>query len=254
MRLLAALLVMLVASSAWAQEVKLPSEIKGAVGAWLIVAPESVDGGVPKWRIDPGLQEVRLDLLFPPELVSKAKGKVFTSTVPGRFKIEAWNAKGDLASDIATCWVVIGSPLPPVPPGPNPPVPPGPEPPVPPQPAGSRTILFLYESANQPSAMGNLLNLLRSGPVADYLLSKKHRLSILDDDSSGSDDRALIDGWKPHLKEFTNADGTLQLPILLVLDPDTRRVIGKKSYLPEAALGTKIMPDAILSFIKQHGG
>lgn len=111
-----------------APTVTLPVEIRGSVGAWIIVAPELVDGGKPRWRFDDGLQEVRLDLLFPTDLVSQAKGKVFTAAAAGRFKVEAWNAKGDVASDITTCWIVVGSPTPVVviPPGPITPLPPGP--------------------------------------------------------------------------------------------------------------------------------
>ncbi len=117
----ALLACLLLAAPAQAQKVTLPAEVKAGVGAWVIVAPESLEGGKPKWRADPGLQEVRLDLLLPPETLAQLKGKVYTSPTAGRFRVEAWNAKGDVASEISTCWVVVGEPAPPVPP-----VPPGP--------------------------------------------------------------------------------------------------------------------------------
>lgn len=113
------LILLSLPSLAYGQSVTLPIEVKGAVGAWIIIAPEKIDGGTPKWRIDPGLQEVRLDLLLPPEMLKQLKGKVVTANQAGKYKIECWNAKADQASDIATCWIVIGNPTP-VPPGPGP--------------------------------------------------------------------------------------------------------------------------------------
>lgn len=151
MRFAWAVLLLLVHGAAWAQSVVLPAQVKGSPGAWIIIAPESVDGGAVKWRIDPGLQEVRLDLLLPPELLTKLKGKVVTGT-PGRYKIEAWCAKGNVASDIATCWVeIVGSPTPPDPKPPKPPEPKPPEP-KPPEPDGivkkEVRVLIVYESAD----------------------------------------------------------------------------------------------------------
>src|SRR5262245_12215830 len=84
----AAAALLLLASAVGGQEVKLPAELVGAPGAWVIVAPQIVSGGKPKWRWDPQLQEVRLDALFPPEMASQATGKVFTSTKPGRYFVE----------------------------------------------------------------------------------------------------------------------------------------------------------------------
>jgi hypothetical protein len=105
-----------------AQSITLPSEVKGSRGAWIIIAPEKVDGGKPKWRLDPGLQEVRLDLLLPPEVLAQLRGKVVTASENGRYRVEAWNAKADVASEIATCWVIVnGGPTPPPPPPPPPP-------------------------------------------------------------------------------------------------------------------------------------
>lgn len=109
----------LLASSSAAQEVKMSPTVKGSPGTWIIVAPLSVDGGKVKWRLDPGLEEVRLDLLLPPEFIAQMKGKVVTSQKAGTYKVEAWNAKGDVASDIAVCVVVVGggaAPDPPTPP------------------------------------------------------------------------------------------------------------------------------------------
>lgn len=120
------LLVLLIATPAYAQSVSLPPEIRGGRGTWVMVAPKIV-GGEPRWRIDPGLQEVSLKGLLPDEDIAKLKGKVFTSAVDGRFKVELWNALGDKASDITVCWVIFSDPQPaprPDPPRPDPPAPP----------------------------------------------------------------------------------------------------------------------------------
>lgn len=145
----AAIVALLLACGlAFGQSVTLPAEVKGAPGSWVIIAPEKVDGGKPKWRIDAGLQEVRLDLLLPPETLATLRGKVVTATKPGRYKVEAWNAKGDVASDIATVWVVIGEPGPdPKPPDPDP-KPPDPKPVVP---VGFRVLLIHEAQDKSPS-------------------------------------------------------------------------------------------------------
>lgn len=144
----ATICLLLMAGSLFGQQVKLPAEIKVAKpGSWFIVAPEIVSGGAARWRVDPGLEEQRLDSLFelPPGFVQK--GKIFAGDT-GRFKIEVWNAKDNVASDITTCWVVIGAPGPtpvPVPPGPVPPTP-DPQPDSAPIAADGYRVLILYET------------------------------------------------------------------------------------------------------------
>lgn len=137
------------------QFVQLPKEVKGAPGSWIIVAPEKLDGGQPEWEIDPGLQEVRLDLLLPPEFLTKLKGKVVSSNKAGRYMVTAWNAKGDTASKLSRCIVVVGDPGPgPVPPEPGPgPKPPEPKPPEPPTPApidaDGLHVLIIFETEDK---------------------------------------------------------------------------------------------------------
>lgn len=115
----------LVALSVWpgtvaAQSVLLPSQLKVEAGGWVHVKPIKIDGGAPKWRLDPELEEIPPETFLPPDIAKAFIGKLVKGP-PGKYKVEAWNAKGDAASDIATCWVVIGKP------GPQPP----PDPPVP---------------------------------------------------------------------------------------------------------------------------
>jgi hypothetical protein len=230
---------LVVSSIAKGQEVTLPAEIRGSPGAWLIVAPESVIGGKPRWRIDPGLQEVRLDLLLPPEQIAQLRGKVLTSTVAGRYKIEAWNALGDVASEIATCIVVIGNappvPIPPIP------VPPDPTPTPPPVVSGARGIAIIRETADTTPAVARLVTALRVGPHSQYLASKKHTLQVLDDDSVSGDGRAsaAVEAWRPIF-------AGMKLPVLIIYDPVSRSVLSKEP-LPTTA-------EAVVEAIKKTGG
>src|SRR5438128_1421283 len=101
MKRLFALLLLLVPLPAFAQSVTLPAELRGDPGEPIIVAPEKIDGGaLLKWEIDPALKEIRLDLLFGPELAAKAKGKLIFGKTPGKYRVRAWNAKGDVPSDL----------------------------------------------------------------------------------------------------------------------------------------------------------
>jgi hypothetical protein len=152
-------------SALFGQSVTLPAEVKGARGAWIIVAPSKVDGGIPKWQYDPALQEVDLSSLFPAELTKSMRGKVFTSQVDGKFWVRAWNAKGDVPSDMATCWLIVGTPTP-IPPGPEPPAPPGPSP----IPLAGNRVFIVYETSMALPAMQQ--SILTGKAMRDYLESK----------------------------------------------------------------------------------
>ena len=131
-----------------AQSVTLPQSISGLPGQWILVSPLKVDGGTPNWRHSSGLQEVNLSALLPPELTGKLRGKVLTASTPGTYTVEAWNAKGDKASDIATCVIEIKDPTPTPTPIPT---------------AGLR-VLIVKESSQKQSGL--------SKEVADYLNAK----------------------------------------------------------------------------------
>lgn len=139
MKRLAILLLMLFAGDVCGQSVTLPKELNALPGEWVVVVPEAVDGGAPRWRWSPALEEVRLDALFGPDLAKQARGKVFRTRTIGVHIVEAWNAKGDQASAISACLIRITAqtseppPAPPDKPAPPPdkPVPPPPDKPAP---------------------------------------------------------------------------------------------------------------------------
>ena len=237
-----AMLMALLCSAAQAQSVKLPPEIRGSVGAWIIIAPlEAPDGGQPKWRLDPGLQDVRLDLLFGPEVVKLQKGRVVTAASAGVYKVEAWNAKADVPSDIATCIVIVGTPIPPTPVPPTPvPIPPTPVPPNP-TPAGLRTVLILRESADTTPELARVITSLRAGQQSQYIKSKGHSLLVLQIDDVGSDGKPLpvAESWKREVAGLT-------MPVLIIIDQTTKQIVAKFP-LPKTA-------DGVIETLKSNGG
>lgn len=113
--------LILLAASALGQSVKLPAEVKGDPVDFVLVKADT-DCTSLRWVvIDAGLK------LFPPDQLKDTRTAVVVATRAGRYRILAYGAKGDQASEPAVTTVVIGD----VPPGPDPPKPP-PDPPTPP--------------------------------------------------------------------------------------------------------------------------
>lgn len=105
-------------------------------GPTLVIAPEVrcsagefafvkavTEGKVIRWRaVDPGLS------VIPAELLRDTKTAVVFALRPGRYRLHAVTAAGDVPSEIVETLIVVGDgPAPP--PGPDPPVPPPPVPP-----------------------------------------------------------------------------------------------------------------------------
>lgn len=127
----ALLILFLLAFPLYAQSVKLPAEVKGDPGAWIVVVPESKEGGDVKWKVGPGLTQVPIDKLFPGQ---KPAGVVVQGK-KGVYEVWAWNAKGDAASDLAVCKIIIGD-------APDP----GPKPPDPtPTPTDGKWLIMVWE-------------------------------------------------------------------------------------------------------------
>lgn len=158
-----AVLLCLLSPSLPAQEVRLPPEVKGPVGLPIKIVALHIDGGEPRWKVGDGL--VILDATsifdFPPDLKVVQKGVVVYGAKNGTYEAWSWNAKGDKASAISVCKVVVGTGVPdvpvptPTPPGPTPPIPPGPVPPTPPTPIAAPidlpglAVLIIEESKDR---------------------------------------------------------------------------------------------------------
>lgn len=158
---IAMMIALLLACGGWSQTVKLPAEVKAEPGAFVKVPAELPDGGkeVRWYSPDKGLQ------VFPVELLKDSKTAVVIANAPGRYRLVAWTAKGDVPSDPAVCVVIVGD-VPPVPPDPGP----GPKPPDP-QPASVKRVLIVFESAEASKMPEKQQQILYGKTVRDYLNS-----------------------------------------------------------------------------------
>ena len=163
----AILALALLACPAWGQSVKLPEKVSGQPGDFVTV-PSEADGKEVRWVVlDAGLR------LFPVNLLKDTRTAVVTSTVPGKYRLLAYTAKGDVPSEPALCLVVIEGTPPPVPPGPVPPTPPDPPTPPPspaPIPEPGFRVLMVYETQDRLTSAQK--SVLMAGDVRTYLNAK----------------------------------------------------------------------------------
>lgn len=240
MKRILALWFALIACPLWGQSVKLPDEVKGDPGAWVVVVPTSKDGGDVKWKIGPGLTRVPIEQLFPGQ---KPAGVVVQARKAGTYEVWAWNAKGDVASDLAVCKVTIGD-VPPDPgPGPGPGPDPGPTPGPAPIPVAGFRVLMLYEEEDKAKYPASQLSVLTGRAVRDYLESKcvvgpdskTREYRIWDKDVDASPESKH---WQDALKRPRTA-----LPWVIISDGKT----GFEGPLPQTIEET-------LTLLKKYGG
>jgi hypothetical protein len=170
---------------------------------------------------------------------------IYTNSVPGIYTacIVVYNAETK-AQEKSTFAIHVGvAPAPvPVPPGP---VPPEPQPPTPTPPVveGKRAVLIIRESADSTPEVARMITGLRNAPHADYLKSKGHTLSILDDDAVDAigQPSPLVAAWREHFAGMT-------FPVVFILDPNGPKLIHKESLSATAGA------DAVMGLLKKHGG
>jgi hypothetical protein len=136
---------------------------------------------------------------------------------------------------------VAGVPFPPpIPPGPGPHPQPDPEP----IPTGQRDVALIYESGAITERQASLNTLLRTGPTAQWMKTKGHRLFILDPDGKDQSGRP-----SPITSRFITAikPDTL-LPAIVILD----RTSGAVCFA--GSLDQSLTADGIAELIKRHGG
>lgn len=101
----------------FAQDLKVPAEVRGEVAAFVTIVAET-DGKTVKFvPLDAGLS------VFPAGLLANSKATVVTSARPGSYRLLSYTAKGDVPSEPQTTLVIIGAQPGPTPPPPVPPVP-----------------------------------------------------------------------------------------------------------------------------------
>ncbi len=132
-----------------APSVRLPTEVHGEPGEFVLVKAELAGGAkTVRWH-----SPDRCLKLFPSDLLKNSLTAVVHTGKPGKYKLIAWTAAGDEPSDAAVCTVVIEGdgpdpPKPPAPPGPTPP-------PVPPDPLAAE-LLRLYQGDQNPQKAEHL--------------------------------------------------------------------------------------------------
>lgn len=109
------LTLLLAAGPLWGQKVTLPKEVAADPGTFAVVKAET-DCSSLRWvALDPGLS------LMPPELLRDTRSAVVMAGKPGRYRLLAYGALKDQASEPAIVVVVVGQAPPPGPdPGPGP--------------------------------------------------------------------------------------------------------------------------------------
>lgn len=201
-------LLLLFVSIGYAQNVSLPSETKGEVGAFIKV-PASTNGKEVRWYSpDKGLQ------VFPVELLKDSKTAIVTANVPGRYRLVAWTAVGDIPSDPAICVIIVGdAPTPGPGPGPNPdPIPPTPSPSV----TDGKRCILIYESAELSKLPEKQRQILTAKVVRDYLRAKCDKEPDGKTPSCGFFDKDdALDGYSPKLSSLMKRERK-QVPWVIV--------------------------------------
>lgn len=100
------------ALSAAPPEIKLPAELRGEPGAFLVVRAETTATVVRFVQLDPGLA------VFPADLLTDKKATVMVASKPGKYRVLAYTGNADGPSEPAVCVVIVGTPEPPPPPPP----------------------------------------------------------------------------------------------------------------------------------------
>ena len=233
-------ILLIFASLAHGQEIRLPKEVRGAVGAWIPVPIEFLDGGEIRYKLDAALQEVRLDLLFPPEIVKTQRGKVVTGP-PGRHQMWAWTAKGGVPSEISVCWIIIGE----VPPEPSP-DPPNPNPKPLPVKDRKLFICVVEETADATAQRGAWFS---DAALAERIRAKGHTFRIVDKDAKVvkpiSDDKD--EGRK--LSAYTKRAIANKLPYVMIVEQEG---VGPRQIIHEGPLPEN--PAAAIRLLEKLGG
>lgn len=110
-------------------------------------------------------------------------------------------------------------------------------------PPGPRGVVVIHETEDQTPATGRLIVKLRNGEAAAYFKDKEHSLLILDKDAKDKDGNP-----SPVVKEWLGQIGDMPLPVLVIYEPKSRKLLIKESLAKDATV------DTILAALKAKGG
>lgn len=220
MRRIAMLAALFVAAPAWADApaLKLPAEVSGTPGQFIVVTAET-EGKVVRWvPLDTGLS------MIPVGLLKDSKTAVLMAP-KGRYRLLAFTAAGDEPSEPAVTVIVVDG-APPKPPDETPPT----QPPVEtPKPTGQ-----IWAFVVQPDGpLSPALAANRKDPAWQQVRDKGVKLSWLEQS-------AVDPSYAPDLKGLT-------LPALLVIriKADGKAQLVSKQTLPGAADAVRIVMEAV---------
>lgn len=108
---------------------------------------------------------------------------------------------------------------------------------------GPRIVLLVREASEVSPQLANTETLLRDGPAADYLASKRHNLLIL------SDDMPLPSSAPASVKAgFEKAKKSMPAVVVCILAADDKGILGIEKISETAS------PDDILAIVRKYGG
>lgn len=208
----------------------LPPEVKGPASSFIVVKATTNCANVRWFVIDVGLS------LLPPDLTRDSKTAIVMSGTPGRYKLLAYTAVGDMPSEPSVVVVIVGN-APPIPPGP---IPPGPEP-VPVPTKGFR-VIFVYETAD--AITQAQANVIYSTAITDYLNSHTEK----------TEDRPGWKRWDRNVDTSTASDtwkkiwdvtkgSVLKVPALVIINESKGEVFELPATEADA-----------LELLKKYGG
>lgn len=106
---------------------------------------------------------------------------------------------------------------------------------------GPRSVVLVYESADNTPEFAAMVLDLRDGEAAKYLTEKKHSLTVIDRDAPdpNGDRSKLLAKWQSEITET---------PIVLVLDQGRTKLVGK------APIDKNGPSSAVVDVVKRYGG
>lgn len=84
------------------QKIEVPAEVRGEPGAFIAITPKTDGKRVKYYSLDNGLNS------FPAGLLSDPTATVVTAPLPGRYRLLAYTALGDMPSDPVIITVIVG--------------------------------------------------------------------------------------------------------------------------------------------------